>query len=144
MPVFGAQSKKQLAMALPQLQSVLNEAIQHYDFKILDAVRGKAAQERAVLRGQSKVHFGESAHNWVPCIAVDLFPAPYDWNNKKAFADLYHVMMAASKKLNIPIRSGLDWNMDGLGPHDTDNWDGGHYELHPWRSFRHLSHLYVE
>lgn len=144
MPVFGTQSKKQLAKALPQLQAVLKEAILHVDFKILDATRGRHAQERAFRQGHSKAHFGDSAHNYVPSIAVDLFPAPYDWDNKKAFADLYHAMMAASKKLNIPIRSGLDWNMDGLGPRDTDNWDGGHYELHPWRSFRSQSKLFED
>lgn len=144
MPVFSAQSQKQLELALPQLQLVLKEAILHFDFKILDATRGRSAQEKAFAMGRSKVHFPESAHNWVPCIAVDLFPAPYDWNNKQAFVGLYHAMMAASQKVGIPIRSGMDWNMDGLNPGDTDNWDAGHYELHPWRSFRQFSKMFED
>lgn len=144
MPIFGVQSKKQLALTLPQLQLVLKEAIQHFDFKILDATRGRAMQEKAFRQGHSKVHFGESAHNWMPSLAVDLFPAPYDWDDSQSFKELYHVMMAASKKVGVMIRSGLDWNMDGLGPHDTDDWDGGHYELHPWRNFRKFSHLYED
>lgn len=136
MPVFGTQSKKQLALALPQLQLVLKEAIKHYDFKILDATRGPAMQEKAFRTGHSKVHFGQSAHNYSPTLAVDLFPAPYDWNNNKAFDDLYHVMMAAARKVGVPIRSGDDWGQNGLRPGDKDNWDAGHYELDPWRSFK--------
>lgn len=35
--------------------------------------RGKADQEDAFSRGASKAHYGESAHNGVPSMAVDFF-----------------------------------------------------------------------
>lgn len=132
MPVFGKVSKAALAEAHPELQRLLKEAIKVTDFKILDSTRGKLEQERAFARGFSKVHFGSSAHNWSPSIAVDLLPKPYDWNNKQSFIDLSRVILPLAKKLNIPIRWLGDPNMDGnLG----DGWDFPHYELHPWRTW---------
>lgn len=144
MPVFGTQSKLQLAKAHPKLQLILNSAIKHMDFKILDSTRGRHAQTKAFLTGHSKAKFGQSAHNFVPSIAVDLLPAPYNWNNSQAFKNLYFVMMACAKELDIPLRSGLDWNMNGLQPGDTDNWDGGHYELHPWRVWAKQAKLFED
>lgn len=141
MPSFSAASAASVAKAHPKMRAILNEAIKRIDFKVLDSTRGRTAQTKAFLTGHSKAKFGQSAHNYVPSIAVDLFPAPYDWNNGKVFADLYHVMMAVAKEQGTPLRSGLDWDMNGLRPGDRDNWDGGHYELHPWREWAKQSHL---
>lgn len=140
---FDTASAKRLARAHPDIQRIMNEARKTVEFKVLDSQRGRDAQERAFRAGNSKAHFGQSAHNWSPAIAVDLFPAPYDWNNRRAFVRLYEVIGrydAVSGKgtglalaMKIPIRCGLDWNMDGVNA--GDDWDGGHYELHPWREF---------
>lgn len=144
MPSFGVQSKAALAALHPDLQRILTAAIKKIDFRILDAIRGKAAQERAFAQGHSKAHFGQSAHNYEPAVACDLFPAPYDWNNRKAFRALYDVIGRYDPKtgkgkglaleMKIPLRCGIDWNMDD-DVTTSDSWDGGHYELHPWRSF---------
>lgn len=146
---FSAVSQQEFNKAHPKLQQILGEAIKVIDFKILQATRGRAQQERAFRTGHSKAHFGQSAHNYVPSIAVDLFPAPFDWNNRKAFVDLYNVIgfydpathrgAGLAKQLVIPIRCGLDWHMDGVNP--GDDWDGGHYELHPWRDWAKQVHL---
>lgn len=154
MPVFGINSKKELARAHPKLQALLKEAIKVVDFKILDSTRGKAAQTKAFLTGHSKAKFGQSAHNYVPSIAVDLFPAPYSWSNRKAFVKLYDVIgfydpktgrgKGLALKMKIGLRCGLDWDMDGVNPGDDDDWDGGHYELHPWRTWAKQSKLYEE
>lgn len=139
MPVFGAKSKANLANCHPLLRTLANEAIKEIDFKVLDSTRGRDAQERAFAAGNSKAHFGQSAHNYVPAIAYDLFPAPYDWNNKQAFIELYHIIMPIAKRLKIPIRSGLDWNMDG---NFKDGWDAPHYELHKWQDWAKQSKLF--
>lgn len=141
MPVFGKQSLANLAKCHPKIQAILREAIKEIDFKVLDSTRGRNAQERAFNAGNSKARFGQSAHNYMPAIAVDLFPAPYDWNNKQAFIDLYHVMMRIAKAQGVPLRSGLDWNMDG---NFKDGWDAPHYELHPWREWSKKSKLYED
>lgn len=151
MPVFGTASKRSLKSAHPKLQFLLNEAIKVVDFKILDSLRGRAAQEKAFRQGHSKAHFGQSAHNYKPAIAVDLFPAPYDWDDRKAFVKLYDVLgffdpptgrgKGLALEHRIGLRCGLDWHMDGVNK-GRDDWDGGHYELHPWRDWAKQSKLY--
>jgi peptidoglycan LD-endopeptidase CwlK len=138
---FGTQSRAALKNLHPDLQRICNEAIKVADFKILDSTRGRLAQEMAFKKGHSKAHFGQSAHNYVPAIAMDLFPAPYDWNNEKAFIELSKVIMPIAKRLGIPIRWGGDWHMDG-NKTKTDSWDKPHYELHPWRQYAKKAKLY--
>lgn len=150
---FGKASKASRAKLHPLLRSIVDEAIKVVDFKILDATRGRAAQTRAYLQGKSKAKFGQSAHNYVPAIAMDLFPAPYDWENYEAFQKLYDVIgfydpktgrgKGLALKMKIPLRCGLDWNMDEKRTQD-DDWDGGHYELFPWREFAKKAKLYED
>lgn len=123
---FSAASRKNLAQLDPLLQKVILEAIKYVDFKVLDAQRGRAAQELAFKQGNSRAHFGQSAHNYVPAIAADLFPAPYDWNNLASFKKLALVMKREAKKLGIPIAWGGDW---------PKLKDMPHYELTPWRTY---------
>ncbi|MET3649076.1 hypothetical protein [Phyllobacterium ifriqiyense] len=108
MPSFGSKSKAALAKCHPLLQAIANEAIKEIDFMVLDSTRGRVDQERAFAGGKSKARFGQSAHNYVPAIAFDLFPAPYDWNNTKAFNDLAAVIMRIAKAKGTPLRWGGD------------------------------------
>jgi peptidoglycan L-alanyl-D-glutamate endopeptidase CwlK len=127
----------------PKLQLLVDLAIKEIDFKILDATRGRAAQTKAFLQGTSKAKFGQSAHNYVPAIAVDLFPAPYKWEGKaamEAFDNLGRIMFRLAKENNIPLRWGGDWNMDGSKT-TNDAWDKPHFELHPWRDWSKKSKL---
>ena len=45
----------------------------HPDAHVSCGYRGKADQEDAFRTGHSHAHFGQSAHNTVPAMAVDLF-----------------------------------------------------------------------
>jgi len=141
MPNFGDASKASRAKLHPKLQELVDAAIKEIDFKILDATRGRAAQEKAFAQGNSKAKFGQSAHNYVPAIAADLFPAPYDWNNRQAFINLSKVVLRIAKEKGIPIRWGGDWNGDG---NLSDGWDMPHYELTPWRDWAKQSKLYED
>lgn len=138
---FGKASLRSRAQLHPKLRAIVDEVILEVDFRILDAVRGRIAQEKAFAQGFSKVHFGNSAHNYVPAVAMDLFPAPYDWNNKKAFITLSKVVFKVADKHKTAIRWLGDPNRDGnLG----DGWDFPHFELHPWRDWAKKSKLYEE
>jgi peptidoglycan L-alanyl-D-glutamate endopeptidase CwlK len=141
MPSFGSKSKAALAKCHPLLQDIANEAIKEIDFMVLDATRGRVAQERAFAGGQSKARFGQSAHNYVPAIAFDLFPAPYDWNNTASFIALSKVIMRIAAEKKIPLRWGGDWNSDGSKT-TSDAWDKPHYELNPWREWAKKSKLF--
>jgi peptidoglycan L-alanyl-D-glutamate endopeptidase CwlK len=143
MPTFGSASLTSRAKLHPKLQNIVDEAIKEIDFKILDATRGRSAQEKAFKQGNTKAHFGDSAHNYVPAIAMDLFPAPYDWDNTKSFESLSVVILRIAKEKGIPLRWGGDWNMDGSKT-TSDNWDKPHYELTPWRTWAKQSKLYED
>ena len=118
----------------PKLQLVVDEAIKTVDFVILDAQRGRAEQERAFKAKFSKAHFGLSAHNFSPAIAFDLCPYPIDFDNVTKFRAIAKAVLAAAKKLKIPLRWGGDWDMDGEWS-DERFLDWGHFELHPWRDW---------
>ncbi len=146
---FSSASLAALAKCHPHLQAIAQAAIREIDFKVLDSTRGRDAQERAFNGGFSKVHFGDSAHNYVPAIAFDLFPAPYDWKNREAFIRLSKVILPLPEKLGLEgldgkplkLRWGGDWDMNG---DIRDGWDMPHYELHPWRKWSKKSKLYED
>lgn len=115
------------------LQRVLKLAITRYDFTILCTYRNKADQEAAFVGGKSKAHFGQSPHNYIPSVAVDVVPYPIDWNNLKRFDELHDVMMQAAKELGVPLRWGGDW--DGNPSTLNKLNDLPHFELNPWRDF---------
>ncbi|KRA63139.1 MULTISPECIES: M15 family metallopeptidase [Rhizobium/Agrobacterium group] len=141
MPVFGAASMKNLEKCHASLKLIATEAIKEIDFRVLDSTRGRDAQNRAFQTGKSKAKFGQSAHNYVPAIAFDLFPFPYDWNDRKAFTKLATIIMRIAKEKGIPLRWGGDWNMDG-DKTTSDAWDMPHFELHPWRDWAKKSQLF--
>lgn len=141
MPKFSKASLASIKKLHPLLRGVVEEAIKEIDFKVLDATRGRAAQTKAFLQGTSKAKFGQSAHNYIPAIAVDLFPAPYDWENRQAFINLSKVILRIAKARGVPLRWGGDWNMDG---NLSDGWDMPHFELHPWREYAKQSKLYED
>lgn len=142
MPKFSAVSKARLAAAHPLLQKLMNEAIKEYDFTILQSQRGRADQELAFKLKRTKVHFGNSAHNWAPAIALDIAPFPVNWNNVKRFRDLQMgVIKPLAAKLDIPIRLGCDWDRDG-DTADEKFVDWPHVELHPWRQWAKKSKPY--
>lgn len=60
--------------------------------------------------------------------AVDLFPAPYDWNNRQAFQKLAEAIIAEGKRQNVNIRWGRDWDQDGKYE-EKGEIDGPHFEL---------------
>jgi hypothetical protein len=145
-------SKQRLALAHPKLQQIMNLAAGSADFLILDSMRGEAEQELAFKRKFTKVHFGNSAHNWKPALALDIAPAPLDWGNSKnkaqnaralqRFVELQRdVILPAAKHLKIKIRQGFDFNRNGILTDDP--WDDlPHVELYPWREYSKSAQLY--
>lgn len=146
---FDPVSAKRLGQAHPLLQKLMNAARERMPVAILDSQRGRAEQELAFKRGTSKAHFGQSAHNWSPSIAVDAVPvdAPgkVDWSDLAAFKAMGKIIgcfnpndgtgYGLAKELKIGIRWLGDPNFDGSF---ADGWDFPHFELHGvngWRSY---------
>ena len=115
MPSFSAPDLDRLKRLHPELQRLFVEAIKQTPFTIRDTNRGRADQEKAFREGKSKVHFSDSAHNYSPSLAADIYPLPVDFKNREAFRHLQiDVLKPLAKKLGIPIRQGIDFNMNGV------------------------------
>lgn len=132
MPSFSTRSLKARAELHPKLQAIVNEAIKSVDFVILDAQRGRAEQERAFKAGNSKAHFGQSAHNYIPAVAMDVCPFPIDWDDIGRFKKLHEVIMDIAAEQGTPLEWGGDWKSIKDFPH---------YELKPWREWAKKSTL---
>lgn len=123
---FTAKSAARLALAHPDLQRLMSAAREKIVFEILDSQRGKSAQEKAFSEGHSRAHFGQSAHNWAPALALDIIPTPLDWQDIDSFVALSKVILPLAKEMGIPIEWGGHWQKLKDMPH---------YELTPWRDF---------
>lgn len=139
---IDARSVERLKKAHPLLRKLFLEVGKLTDIQVLDATRGRAAQELAFRTKRSKARFGQSAHNYVPAIALDVVPLPLNWKNHKPFIRLgKEFVLPTAAKLGIKIRWGGDWNMNGVLT-DESFVDLPHYELHPWRSWAKASKLF--
>lgn len=138
-----------------QLQTLWLTVAQRRNIILLDGTRGKAAQEQAFKEGHSLAHFGDSAHNYIPCVANDVVPdgnpdwlkRKIDWKDVPAFLDLHKVIEEEANKLGLflhgpkrNLRWGGDWDGDGDRT-DQRLSDLPHYELHPWRVWAKESRL---
>lgn len=123
----------------PKMRAVVFRAIEIslVDFKVIEGVRTPARQKELYAQGRTKPgkvvtwtlnskHFIDKKTGFGH--AVDLLPAPYDWQDLEQFKILADAMRRASKELKIPIRHGADWDGDGVRGEKGEN-DWPHFEL---------------
>lgn len=139
MNIFDHTSAERLSHAHPLLQKLMNAAREKSAFMILQSQRGRLAQEEAYAKGFSQVHFGDSAHNWSPSVALDIAPLPLSWDAAPSNLNRWRtlqmeIIKPVAKELGIPIRQGIDWNRNGILT-DESFIDRPHVELYPWRTF---------
>lgn len=122
---LSASSQARLAKAHPVLRKLFAAVALETNIAVLDSQRGRVAQEKAFALGNSKAHFGQSAHNWSPSVAVDVVPYPIDWNNLQRFRDLNVVVRRVAAKQGVAdnITWGGSWKFQ----------DMPHYELSDWK-----------
>jgi peptidoglycan L-alanyl-D-glutamate endopeptidase CwlK len=135
---FSTTSKNNLIGVHPDLVKVVERALElsSVDFKVVEGVRSPARQRMLYAQGRTtpgKIvtwtlnsnHFKKAdgyGH------AVDLLPAPYDWEETKPFDLVAKAMFAAGKELGVEIRWGADWDEDG-NPRERGESDSPHVEL---------------
>jgi peptidoglycan L-alanyl-D-glutamate endopeptidase CwlK len=125
---LDAKSQKNLAEAHPLLQKVVNQFLIDYPnvaFQINDAQRGRAEQEHAYQNKTSRAHFGQSAHNFKPAVALDIFPKPVQFSKWQPYQMFAKEFLSTARKLGIAITWGGSW---------TKIKDGPHFELSDWQS----------
>lgn len=127
---LSARSIKNLSGVDRRLQQVVQEAIKltTEDFFVNEGLRTVERQKQLVARGASKTM--NSKH--ITGHAVDLIPVAVNgeipWNDTKKFQAIGDAMLKAADELNIKIRWGKDWNMNGVYT-DEKFVDSPHFEL---------------
>lgn len=129
---FSERSALNLKSAHPTLQTLLKRAIEEVNFTVIEGHRGKEKQNRLYDEGKSELPYPESKHNNMPSLAVDIMPYPIEPVEDIRFAYCNGIIRGLAEEMGIPIRLGIDWNMDGeLVKYDEEEsfFDGAHIEL---------------
>ncbi len=128
MPEFSILSEVALKTCHPDIQTVIRTVIQVFDFKVLYGFRSNEKQQELFEAGLSKKKSGESKHNKVPSLAIDVAPFPIDWKDTERFCYLAGMIMMTAWELGILMRWGRDWNQNTIFK-DESFLDYGHFEL---------------
>lgn len=136
---LGPKSQERLAGVHPKMVAVVKRAIElsSQDFLVLEGVRTPTRQKELYAQGRTKPgnvvtwtltsnHFKNAKTGFGH--AVDLCPFPVDWNTASKFDVIYKAMMQAAAELGTPIRSGMDWDRDGV-LREAKEHDSPHFEL---------------
>ena len=129
---FGTTSRQRMIGVHPDLIRVLERAMsfQIMDFSVLEGLRTLERQRYLVSIGSSKTlnskHILQEHTGYGH--AIDIAPYPIDWQDHSRFYVLNGIMRAAAAIEGVAIRSGADWDRDGL-TQDQNFHDLPHYEL---------------
>lgn len=107
---LSLKSIKRLRGVHPDLILIVTRAIQltDHDFGVHEGVRTLDRQRELMQRGVSWTL--RSKH--LVGHAVDLYPAPLDWNDAAAFTAVASAMRQAARELDV---AGLQWGFDLWG-----------------------------
>lgn len=129
MAAFGKKSKEQLETLHPDLQMVLNEAIKHVDFSILEGLRSPERQEELVRQGKSKtMNSKHLADDSGASRAVDIIAYPIQWDNWNRNYMFVGYIRGIAASMGVSIRCGGDWDGD-FDTKDQKFFDLPHIEL---------------
>lgn len=125
MPKFGVTSQKRLSQCHYLLQELMNSVVAEYDITVLCGFRDKVEQERAYAEGKSKARWGQSKHNFMPSMAVDIAPYPIDWNDISRFEEMGKVVFKHWEQMPIEKRGGweLRWGKNFKGLTDFPHFE---------------------
>jgi hypothetical protein len=110
------------------------EAIQLYDFSVIQGHRTKEQHAEYIKTGATKVSYENSKHSFNPSRAIDIapYPIPKDWGkewiDRVKFYELAAIVKGIAAKKGVPIRWGGDWDSDGDYSDQKFN-DLVHFEL---------------
>ena len=125
MPQLSVSGKRRLGECHTELQALFFAVIAKTDFTVLCGFRGQKEQQEAYLTGHSKAQWGESPHNCVPSMAVDVTPYPIDWKNITRMKEFARVVKETALELGIKITWGGDFK---------DFVDMPHFELTDYKT----------
>ncbi len=109
MPRFSKYSETQLMTCEPEIRAVCRDAIQIYDFRVLQGYRTPEQHEEYLHRGTTTILYEKSKHSTNPSKAVDLAPWPIDWEDTGRFQHLAGIMLGIAHSKGIKMRWGGNW-----------------------------------
>lgn len=121
-------SLKNLAEAHPLLQKVVAQFQKDFpdvQFQINDAQRGRPEQETAFKKRTSNAHFGQSAHNFKPAVALDIYVRPVQFAKWGPYALFAKEFLASAARVGVDLTWGGSWKTIKDGPH---------FELSDWQA----------
>ena len=141
---FGTGSEIKLLTVRTDLRNVVRTVmgLQVYDFTVVHGWRGEEVQTQAFLTGASTKRWPDSQHNTTDAQgnplsnALDFAPwcrlpngkMGIPWKDEHAFSVLGGMFIAMGAHLDVSIRYGGDWDMDGTTT-DQSLMDWGHIEV---------------
>ena len=128
MPKFGARSLHQIGSCDSDLIRVAEAAIKVVDFAVIEGHRGPGRQNALFESRKSKLPWPNSKHNSEPSRAFDFCPWPVDWADREQFVYVAGIIVGIGYRMNIDLRWGGDWNLDGKLSNNSFD-DLGHIEL---------------
>lgn len=120
----------------PLLQKVVGEYLYYKDLSITEGHRSKEKQEQYKKSGASKASFGHSPHNYLPSLAVDIYPYPVPTilkngnkvidDNSKEWDIQAQLFLLIAKENGIEVEWGGSWKSLVDKPHfqlgSNNNW----------------------
>lgn len=140
--VFSKRSRASLDGVHPKMVLVAERALalSEVDFVVVEGVRSHERQRELYAQGRTrpgpKVTWTLKSNHFINTRtgfghAIDVYPAPINFNDPDMKAKQKKIGLAflkAANELDIPIRWGADWDMDGnFG--ERGEGDSPHFEL---------------
>lgn len=131
------RDEKRIADIDPKLAAVVRKAAEDGDerFMVTEGRRTQARQDELYAQGRTvkgKIVTWTRSSKHIDGLAVDLAPVAADgsipWGDFAAFDRLAGRMFKAARELEVRIRWGADWDMDGQ-PRERGESDSPHFEL---------------
>lgn len=125
---LSKSSIEKLQTCHKDIQKVILAVATDTEIQVIEGHRTLERQE--MLYKQKKTKTMRSKHLSVPSMAVDVAPihnGKIDWNDSTKFYGLAKKILNKAKELNITLRFGGDWDMDGDFKDQTFN-DLVHFE----------------
>ncbi len=126
---YGKTSERNLSECDEKLQRIAYVLIRGYGATVICGHRNKEKQTSAYEQGFSEKKFPNSKHNSKPSKAMDIIPDDGGWKaGREQFILMIGIIKGVALNLGIPIRVGIDFNMDN--DLQNDNFiDSAHIEL---------------
>jgi len=121
--ILSKRSKLNLETCHSDIQLVVYKAAELglMDFSVICGHRGKEAQNAAFKVGHSKAKYGQSSHNSLPSLAVDIVPYPINWNDIERFKSLGRYILQVAKEEAVNLYWGGHWENFKDYPHYSLN-----------------------